>query len=54
MQAFQLAKIDNADAKVTGCKNANCRDCEGCEGREEKPFLYLFTENTYQTDDYHL
>jgi len=26
MQAVQFAKIDNADAKVTGCENANCGD----------------------------
>ena len=32
MQAVQFAKIDNADAKVTGYESANCGDCEGVKG----------------------
>jgi hypothetical protein len=32
MQAVLLAKIDNADAKVTRYESASCGDCEGVKG----------------------
>ncbi|WP_301874991.1 hypothetical protein [Bacteroides caecimuris] len=39
MQAVQLAKIDNADAKVTGSESANCGDCEGVKGVKKRLFF---------------
>jgi hypothetical protein len=54
MQAVQFAKINNPDAKITGCESANCGACEGVKGVKKRLFLYLFTKNTCQTDDYHL
>ncbi|TRX43900.1 hypothetical protein FNW54_16925 [Bacteroides sp. HF-5092] len=39
MQAVQFAKIDNADAKVTGCESANCGDCEGVKGVKKRLFF---------------
>ena len=51
--AALFAKIDNTDAKVTGCASAKLWGLWRREGREEKTFLYLFTVNTYQTDIYY-
>ena len=39
MQAVQFAKIDNADAKVTGCESTNCGDCEGVKGVKKRLFF---------------
>ena len=39
MQAVQFAKIDNADAKVTGYESANCGDCEGVKGVKKRLFF---------------
>ena len=39
MQAVQFGKIDNADAKVTGCESANCGDREGVKGVKKRLFF---------------
>ena len=35
----QFAKIDNADAKVTGCESTNCGDCEGVKSVKKRLFF---------------
>ena len=39
MQAVQFAKIDNADAKIAGCKSVNRGDCEGVKGVKKRLFF---------------
>ena len=39
MQAVQFAKIDNVDAKVTGCESINCGDCEGVKSVKKRLFF---------------
>ena len=52
MQAVQFAKIDNADAKVTGYESANCGDCEGVKDVKEESQtllgLWLFSAQLVQ------
>ena len=39
VQAVQFAKIDNPDAKVTGCESANYGNCEGVKGVKKRLFF---------------
>ena len=45
MQAVQIAKIDKADAKVTGYESANCGDCEGVKGVKKRLF-FIYSQKT--------